>query len=95
MRSNSFSHPNTTLKAMKTITQRSQVIEAVQALSDESIDELMKFIDYLQYKTVTDRSDPPILDPNKTYEVWTPIDAPDAAQTLMSLLNAEKLTSNV
>lgn len=80
---------------MNTLTQRTQVIEAVQALSDESIDELIKFIDYLQYKTVSHRSDPTILDPNKTYEVWMPIDAPDAAQTLMSFLNAEKLTSNV
>lgn len=31
-----------------------------------------------------------VLDPNKVYEVWMPIEAPEAAKILMSLLAAEQ-----
>jgi hypothetical protein len=86
---------------MNTLTQRHHLIEAIQTLPDDSIDELENFIHYLQYKkTNLQPSTQPtinidsILDPNKTYEVWTPIDAPEAAQTLMSLLTAQAATSN-
>jgi hypothetical protein len=84
---------------MNTLTQRHKVLEAVQTLSDEAIDELANFIAYLQYKSTSDTSltqsdDETLLDPGKTYEVWTPIDAPEAAATLMSLLAAEQLSSN-
>jgi hypothetical protein len=86
---------------MNTLTQRHHLIEAIQTLPDDSIYELENFIHYLQYKkTNLQPSTQPtinidsILDPNKTYEVWTPIDAPEAAQTLMSLLTAQAATSN-
>lgn len=81
---------------MNTLPQKQQrVIEAIQTLSDEAIDELANFIAYLQYKTTnfqTQTSQDSIypLDPNKVYEVWTPIEAPEAAKTLMSLLAAEQ-----
>ncbi len=75
---------------MEALTQRHQVIEAIKSLPDESIDELARFIEYLLYKIAIYRSlnptTPALLDPNKTYEVWSPIEAPDAAKTLMSLL---------
>ncbi len=73
-------------------TQRTQLLQAVQALPDESIGELVNFISYLQYKTSHDRT---ILSPDKIYEVWTPIEAPEASQVLMALLEAEKALSNV
>jgi hypothetical protein len=86
---------------MNTLTQRHHLIEAIQTLPDDSIDELANFIHYLQYKKAnlqpsaqTNISVDSILNPNKTYEVWTPIDAPEAAQTLMSLLDAQTATSN-
>jgi hypothetical protein len=86
---------------MDTLTQRHHVIEAIQTLPDDSIDELENFIHYLQYKKTNLQVSPQpnitidsILDPNKTYEVWTPIDAPEAAQTLMTLLAAHPATSN-
>lgn len=86
---------------MNTLTQRHHLIEAIQTLSDESIDELANFIHYLQYKkTNLQPSNQPnicldsILDPNKIYEVWTPIEAPESAQTLMALLAAQAATFN-
>jgi hypothetical protein len=86
---------------MNTLTQRHHVIEAIHTLPDDSIDELVNFIHYLQYKEIhlqpsaqPDISVDSILDPNKIYEVWTPIDAPEAAQTLMSLLAAQASTAN-
>lgn len=86
---------------MNTLTQRHHLIESIQTLPDDAIDELVNFIQYLQYKKTNPQpSTQPhltvdsILDPNKTYEVRTPIDAPEAAQTLMSLLAAQTATSN-
>ncbi len=86
---------------MNTLTQRNHVIEAIQTLSDDSIDELANFVHYLQYKKThlqpvaqpNIRLDS-ILEPNKIYEVWTPIEAPEAAQTLMALLAAQAATFN-
>ena len=85
------------MKAMTTLTQRDQIIEVIQTLPDDSIDELLNFIHYLQYKKEHLPSPPSldsILDPNKTYEVWTPIDAPEATKTLMSLLAEQSATTN-
>ena len=86
---------------MNTLTQRHHVIEAIQTLSDDSIDELANFIHYLQYKKTNPQPTAQpnirldsILDPSKIYEVWTPIEAPEAAQTLMSLLASQAATFN-
>ena len=82
---------------MNTLTQRYHVLKAIQTLPDDSIDELANFIAYLQHKLVNQTTSDLFtkLDPNKTYEVWTPIEAPEAAATLMALLAAEKETSHV
>jgi hypothetical protein len=93
-----FWPPHQPLNTMNPMTPRTAVISAVQALSDESIDELAKFIDYLHYKTASQPAvseTATILDPKQIYEVWSPINAPSAAQTLMSLLDAEKTSNNV
>jgi hypothetical protein len=77
---------------MSTLIQRHKILEAVQSLSDDAIDELANFIAYLQYKGTVNEplassECETLLDPRKTYEVWTPIDAPEAAATLMSFQN--------
>ena len=86
---------------MNTLTQRHHLIEAIQTLSDDSIDELANFVHYLQYKKNNlQPSNQPnirvesILDPNKIYEVWTPIESPTSAQTLTDLLAAQPATFN-
>ena len=86
---------------MNTLTQRHHLIEAIQTLSDDSIDELANFVHYLQYKknNLHPSKQPSvrldsILDPNKIYEVWTPIESPTSAQTLMDLLAAQTATFN-
>ncbi|BAZ13635.1 hypothetical protein NIES4071_54740 [Calothrix sp. NIES-4071] len=83
---------------MSTLPYKQQkLIEAIQTLSEEAIEELTDFVAYLQYKTTNSQTSQDSihpLNPNKVYEVWTPIEAPEAAKTLMSLLATEEKTGN-
>jgi hypothetical protein len=78
---------------MTSLTPKQQIAAAIQELPDEAIVELTHFVAYLQYKATHSQtlapSSPDAIAPLSTdtaYEVWLPIDAPEAANTLMNLL---------
>ncbi len=85
---------------MNMLTPKQQVVAAIATLPDEVIAELTHFVAYLQYKVGQDNAakPQPAAPPNaiaplrtdRSYEVWLPINAPEAANTLLNLLAAEQ-----